>query len=363
LAQADRGPDLSLPSGLPYWPHFSDRQARERLGRVMSESVYRKTPLPAKLDLSNRNTADQLKNGAVDDGRGELEGVAAAKTVAKSQQSCGDLMRKDLQAWLAKHGITGPPPSQEAAQRAMWTWIRDFHKEYNDDWWARNMPRLLEQFRPIFQEEMKRMKGPSTPMTKEDSTPSRGQDLLDVSAAAASTSAVPAVASGDDLLGMDSSAPSAAAAPSQGAVTDLLIDPLASPAASTAAVPSPGPSASFGVGGNDLLFSLAAPQATPNSQLTPAASLPQASPASASPLLDLQGLLAAATPQQSPLLAQPSPASSLSSAAPCVAAGGALDLAALAGALASVQNGAAMAPMTPQASPPAKKDDLLDLFS
>mmetsp|Transcript_32755 Transcript_32755/g.74890 ORF Transcript_32755/g.74890 Transcript_32755/m.74890 type:complete len:331 (-) Transcript_32755:108-1100(-) len=329
----------------------------------MSESVYRKTPLPAKLDLSNRNTADQLKNGVIDDGRGELEGVAAAKTVAKSQQGCSDVMRKDLQAWLAKHGITGPPPSQEAAQRAMWTWIRDFHKEYNDDWWARNMPRLLEQFRPIFQEEMKRMQGPSVMTPKEGSTPSRGQDLLDFSGAPESSpSSVAAVASGSDLLGFDSAPVSAA--PTPGAVTDLLIDPLASPAASAVVAPSPAPSASLG--GTDLLFGLSAPQATSTSALATPSSVPQASPASASPLLDLQGLLAAATPQQSPLMAAPqsSPALSLSPAAapaPSVGAGGALDLAALAGALASVQSGAAL---TPQASPPAaaKKDDLLDLF-
>lgn len=125
----------------------------------MTDSVYRKTPLPVKLNLNDRNTKEQLTSSNPDDtGRGALEGVGPASSTKTSQNNCKDVMRKDLRDWLDKHGINGPPPSPEAEQRAMWQWIRDFHKEYNDDWFARNMPRMLEQFRPIFNEEMKRMK-------------------------------------------------------------------------------------------------------------------------------------------------------------------------------------------------------------
>lgn len=125
----------------------------------MSDSVYRKTPLPVKLNLNDRNTREQLTSGTPEESsRGTLEGAGLASTASQSQKNCTDVMRKDLKDWLVTHEIRGPPPSAEAEQRAMWQWIRDFHKEYNDDWFSRNMPRLHEQFRPVFLEEMKSMK-------------------------------------------------------------------------------------------------------------------------------------------------------------------------------------------------------------
>merc|ERR1712107_29500 len=67
---------------------------------------------------------------------------------------CENVMVENLREWLKKQGINGPLPSKEAEARAMWSWIREFHKEYSDDWFTRNMPRLLEKFRPIFNTEM-----------------------------------------------------------------------------------------------------------------------------------------------------------------------------------------------------------------
>ncbi|CAJ1372806.1 unnamed protein product [Effrenium voratum] len=146
----------------------------------MSESVYRKTPLPVRLDLNKRNTKEQLSQGT-DDKRGALQGVGVSCPTKESQKDCNEVMRKDLVHWLAEHGIAGPPPSPEAEQKAMWAWIRDFHKEYNDDWYARNMPRLRDQFRPIFVQEMKRMRGDTAKTTpiSQTATPSPSDDLLD----------------------------------------------------------------------------------------------------------------------------------------------------------------------------------------
>lgn len=125
----------------------------------MSDSVYRKTPLPVKLNLNDRNTKEQLTGGNPEDtGRGTLEGVSSTSSASESQKNCREVMQKDLQKWLETKGINGPPPSPEAEQRAMWQWIRDFHKEYNDDWFTRNMPRLHERFKPVFNAEMKAMK-------------------------------------------------------------------------------------------------------------------------------------------------------------------------------------------------------------
>jgi len=171
----------------------------------MTDSVYKKTALPARLDLNKRNTREQLQN-ATDDKRGTLEGAASSSSSAakSSQRDCNDVMRKDLQTWLVDHGITGPPPSAEAEQRAMWSWIRDFHKEYNDDWYARNMPRLRDQFRPIFMQEIKSMKAKAG---QSESTP-MADDLLDFGGSQPSKEATPKAVSSasngeQDLLGFD----------------------------------------------------------------------------------------------------------------------------------------------------------------
>merc|ERR1712136_514748 len=132
----------------------------------------------------------------------------------------GDVMRTDLQEWLQKRGIEGPPPSPEQETRAMWEWMRDFHKEYNDDWFTRNMPRLHEVFKPVFVQEMRRLKkaaaaaaeaalaptaqqGDLLAMDKPQSVPARlGGDLLSLD------KQVPAAIPKDtDLFSFDSSAP------------------------------------------------------------------------------------------------------------------------------------------------------------
>jgi len=125
----------------------------------MTDSVYRKTPLPVRLNLNDRNTKEQLGSGTPEESaRGSLEGVGLASTASQSQKNCTEVMVKHLKEWMDTHEIKGPPPSPDAEQRAMWQWIRDFHKEYNDDWFSRNMPRLHETFRPVFVDEIKRMK-------------------------------------------------------------------------------------------------------------------------------------------------------------------------------------------------------------
>ncbi|CAE8637827.1 unnamed protein product, partial [Polarella glacialis] len=77
----------------------------------MTESVYRKTALPVRLDLNKRNTREQLSQSVEGNARGALEGVGVATSAADSQKDCFDVMRKDLAVWLVEHQIIGPPPS------------------------------------------------------------------------------------------------------------------------------------------------------------------------------------------------------------------------------------------------------------
>lgn len=238
----------------------------------------------------------QLQHGdPEDDGRGALEGVGPAPTAssgattstsAASTKSCNDVMKKELRDWLEKHGIHGPPPSPEAEQRAMWQWIRDFHKEYSDDWFARNMARMLEVFRPVFLEEMKKMKAAARKEkeaaqaavagTAATSAASAAKDLLDLDASApavASTAKPPTQANGAaDLLGFDDAAapaPGPGAAPQQAnllAGGDLLLDvgstPAYTAAPTAAAAPAPAPAAGAGLLDLGVLDPATAPAAT-----------------------------------------------------------------------------------------------------
>lgn len=218
----------------------------------MTGSTYQQTALPVKLDLSKHNTAEQLKTG----------GTSKSTPAEESKDDCTEVMRKHLLEWLERHGIEGPPPDPVAEQRALWSWIRDFHQEYNDDWFSRNMPRLFEQFKPIFVKEMKSRRGSKAPPPAatvdfislgDDDEPPRqpqsgaggssssgggaaaGVDLLDLAGP-------PAV--DDPLLAMAPPAPSAPAPPaaqvaaSVPATSLLDLDGFGGPPAALAAAPA-----------------------------------------------------------------------------------------------------------------------------
>lgn len=205
----------------------------------MTDSVYRKTPLPAKLNLGDRNTRTQLSAGApeAESTRGALDGVGVA-TTAKSVGDCNDVMRKHVEEWLEEHEIRGPPPSPEAEQRAMWQWIRDFHKEYNDDWFTRNMPRLHQQFKPIFMARMRAMKKATAPAAAAGPAP----NLLEFGGESPVAIAAPtSAADGGDLLSLDAPVVAAKppAPPPPAGGLDGLLDlgdalPAVAPAAATA---------------------------------------------------------------------------------------------------------------------------------
>lgn len=233
--------------------------------RAMSDSVYRKTPLPVRLNLKDRNTKSQLSTGAEEkaNGRGALEGVGLASSASQSQKNCTDVMHKDLRDWLDNNGMKGPPPSGEAEQRAMWTWMRDFHKEYNDDWFARNMPRLHEKFRPVFMEEMKKMRAETAAAAQKEaaekaasSPPPPQNDLLDFDAPAAASPPAAPTNGVADLLDVGiaepaapvTASPVAASPPAQApapVATDALLDlDFGSPAPPVAAA-APAPAAAY----------------------------------------------------------------------------------------------------------------------
>mmetsp|Transcript_8333 Transcript_8333/g.15210 ORF Transcript_8333/g.15210 Transcript_8333/m.15210 type:complete len:309 (-) Transcript_8333:157-1083(-) len=262
----------------------------------MTGAVYERTPLPVKLDLSKYNTAEQLKGSSSKDRGVEDNSKGAA---VDSTKDCNAVMRKDLRAWLEKNGIHGPPPTPVAEQRAMWSWIRDFHQEYSDDWFSRNMPRLHEQFKPVFVQEMKSRKKDVAAAAP------TANDMLDLGEPASSGSApqpsagtnTTALNAGMDLLSLSDPAPAAAAPKTQPVATAAPPNPSSSlldlGATSSAVAPTPSPAS---VDLNNL-FDLGVATPAPSTSAQPTQNIQ-------SGLLDL-GTLAAAAPMTDPKPAAP----------------------------------------------------------
>lgn len=229
--------------------------------RAMSDSVYRKTPLPVRLNLSDRNTRDQLSTGVAEkeSGRGALEGVGLASSASQSQKNCTEVMRKDLRDWMANNGMQTPPQPGEAEQRAMWTWMRDFHKEYNDDWFTRNMPRLHEKFRPVFMDEVKKMRAEMAAAAREVAQKAAPpvDDLLDFGPPTVASAPAPPLAA-VETNGREQAVTMASAAPPtmQAGAGDALLDlDFSSPSPPPTTTKAP-PSATDGKHGDllDLMF-------------------------------------------------------------------------------------------------------------
>jgi len=109
---------------------------------------YKPTALPPLLDLKNKNTRNQLSDP-----------LESRDTVQRqSDAACRDVMKNEVIKWL-ETDIDGldliNTRTREGDIKGFWSWLRDFHKEYSDDWFARNMPRLKEQFEPIYKTTLK----------------------------------------------------------------------------------------------------------------------------------------------------------------------------------------------------------------
>eukprot|EP00397_Hematodinium_sp_SG-2012_P046685 GEMP01052842.1.p1 GENE.GEMP01052842.1~~GEMP01052842.1.p1 ORF type:complete len:228 (-),score=55.04 GEMP01052842.1:792-1475(-) len=119
---------------------------------MSKKSGYKPSALPPILDLSNKNTRSQLVTGRPSDPK------------KLSQEACRDVMQEHLLEWIEKkdadHLIDARTSVGDVT--AFWLWLRDFHKEYNDNWYTRNMPRLKEQFQPTFVSTLKERRQQTT---------------------------------------------------------------------------------------------------------------------------------------------------------------------------------------------------------
>lgn len=134
--------------------------------------AYKPAALPPLLDLSNKNTKSQLGGD-----------VGEADPKKKSADDCRAVMKEHLREWIESDPGEDiiAERTREGDVKAFWLWVRHFHKEYNDDWYTRNMPRLKEQFHPIFIETVKEIRQGPLGSEQQPSTETNNQlrDLLD----------------------------------------------------------------------------------------------------------------------------------------------------------------------------------------
>ena len=111
-------------------------------------SRYTPTPLPAKLDISKSDTAQQLRSN---------QGVAvspSSQRISKDAQlqdemnrMCIEVVTNNLKQYLDSHIAGGVHPNSTDAFEG---WMRSFHSEYEDSWYMKNHTRLVKSFRPIW---------------------------------------------------------------------------------------------------------------------------------------------------------------------------------------------------------------------
>ncbi|CAD7941700.1 unnamed protein product [Amoebophrya sp. A120] len=121
-----------------------------------SPPAYVQTALPVLLDLQNRNTRDQIQSGV---------SRPSHKTAAQeSKEECARIMQVSGHEFLDKRQLCQPgtaPLSREEDVPLFWEWVREFHGEYNEDWFTRNMPRLKQEFLPMWRQVIRERMDPA----------------------------------------------------------------------------------------------------------------------------------------------------------------------------------------------------------
>lgn len=86
----------------------------------------------------------------------------SAVAPAAAQTACFDIVRKDLDEWLAREGIVEPPSCGTDEECLWWLWLRQFHRDWSDEIFITKKPALDRQYRPIFIEKISELRGKHT---------------------------------------------------------------------------------------------------------------------------------------------------------------------------------------------------------
>lgn len=113
---------------------------------------YTPTSLPVKLDLSRGVTSNQLRKG---DARVSSPKPQTISNTSKLQEEmnkmCIDVVTSSLDLFLKGDILLdGGYSSDEQFER----WMRHFHSEYDEVWFANNHTRLYKSFRPIWNQHL-----------------------------------------------------------------------------------------------------------------------------------------------------------------------------------------------------------------
>ena len=125
----------------------------------MAPSVYQPTPLPARINLDDLDTRKQLMMGSkqskVPANVSSADSVLPPVKTITSATERDKILRDQLNQTSKKiieDDLTEYIDSQSSCGRVpeFRSWIRRFHKEYDDAWFESNFIRLENAFRPIW---------------------------------------------------------------------------------------------------------------------------------------------------------------------------------------------------------------------
>jgi len=138
---------------------------------MTKKSGYKPSSLPPLLDLSNKDTRAQLSPDVCDPKK-------------HSEDACRNIMEEHLLEWIETKDEEGliAGRTREGDVKAFWLWLRDFHKEYKEDWFTMNMPRLKQEFSPVYNKTLKQQRAGSV---------MECTDLIDVQANGTASSSDP----------------------------------------------------------------------------------------------------------------------------------------------------------------------------
>jgi hypothetical protein len=109
---------------------------------------YHQTPLPVKLDISRTDTAEQLKPKSFSEStKVNHESTKESLLQRELNDACIDVVRRSVEEYSSQHRFTQSCPPDI---RDYESWLRHFHAEYDDRWYAKNHDRLTRSFHPIW---------------------------------------------------------------------------------------------------------------------------------------------------------------------------------------------------------------------
>ena len=109
---------------------------------------YHQTPLPVRLDVTRTDTREQLEREKHRMPRTPEPGVSKDVVLRHElNTACIDVVERSIGDFARQKNLTSTSINLDSEYES---WLRAFHSEYDDNWYAKNHDRLTRSFHPIW---------------------------------------------------------------------------------------------------------------------------------------------------------------------------------------------------------------------